>query len=279
MDNLYELSFRANINVKHTDESEIVIYEDHRTVLNVLFYLKTKTKTEFPVNVILFDDHDDAVKPSKDALRKIKAFNKKAPDLQKFWTFTEFSLKNLDDDWVKAGMELGLINNLFLFNSTQSHIGFVEHYNTMSFGTKRLYNLGYLWDALSYRGCLYDVIKHNEFGQLWEDLGWVYSRDTGKFSFNPTKPYIVDFDLDCFTTQILGKRIAIPEDILIEKFQEFHQPSYHYYYSYDRFVKDIIKDAQITTMCFEQGFCGGFKQAFKVFETVDYLFFENQLGK
>lgn len=279
MENLYELSFRANINIKHTDEGDVVIYEDHRTILNVLFYLKTKTKIDFPINIILFDNHDDAVKPNKEALKKIKAFNKKAPDIRQFWTFTEFDLRNLDDDWVKAGMELGLINNLFLFNSTQSHISFVENYETMNFGIKRLYNLGYIWDALSYRGNLYDVIKHNEFGQLWDDFGWVYDKESGKFSFKPSKPYIVDFDLDCFTTEILGKRIAIPEDILIEKFSEYHQPSYHYYYSYERFVKDLIKEAEITTMCFEQGFCGGFKEAFKIFETVDHLFFENQLGK
>ena len=279
MDNLYELSFRANINIKHTDDSDVVIYEDHRTILNVLYYLKTNTKIQFPLNIILFDDHDDACKPSKIALSKIKEFNKTQPDIKDFWTFTEFDLKNLDDDWVKAGMELGLINHLFLFNSTQSRIGFVENYKTMSFGTKRIYNLGYLWDALSHRGCLYDIVKDKEYGQLWKDFGWVYDKESGRFHFKPTQKFIIDFDLDCFTTQILDKRIGIPEDILINKFTENHQPSYHYYYTYERFVKDLIKQSEITTMCFENGFCGGFKQTFKIFETIDYLFFDNQLGE
>ncbi len=279
MENLYELSFRANIDVKHTDESDVVVYEDHRTILNVLFYLKTHTKIEFPVNVILFDDHDDACEPSKEALRKIKKFNKKTPTLSEFWSFTEFDLRYMDDDWIKAGMELNLIDTLFLFNSTQSDLKFNETYKTQDFGTKKLYNLGNLWNALSHRGCLYDVIKRKEFGQLWEDFGWIYNKENGRFTFQPTKKFIVDFDLDCFATEVLGKRIAIPTDVLIEKFTEHHQPSHHYYYTYEIFVKDLIKQSEITTLCFENGFCGGYKQAFKIFEVVDYLFFDNQIGK
>lgn len=235
---IYDLSHRANINIKSTENSQVVLYEDHRTILNVLFYLKKNKKATFPINIILFDDHDDACNPGEEALRIIKGFNKTEPSLQEFWSFTEFDLRNMDDDWIKAGMELGLINHLFLFNASQSNIGFITKYKTMNFGEKKIYNLGYLWDSLSHRGNLYDVVKKKEYGELWDDFGWVHNKKNGKFEFIPSREFILDFDLNCFTTKILDKRVAIPEEILFDKFTENHQPSYHYYYTYQIFVKN-----------------------------------------
>lgn len=279
VDSIYDLSNRANINIKTTEHSQVVVYEDHRSILNVLFYLKKNKKATFPINIILFDDHDDSCKPSEEALRIIKGFNKREPELREFWSFTEFDLRTLDDDWIKAGMELGLINHLFLFNASQSSIGLITRYKTMKFGEKKIYNLGYLWDCLSHRGLLYDVVKRQEYGELWKDFGWEYDKKSGRFDFNPSQGFIVDFDLDCFTTKILDNRVAIPEDILFDKFTEHHQPNYHYFYTYQMFVKKLIEESALTTICFENGFCGGYRQCFKIFDMVDQLFFDNELGK
>jgi hypothetical protein len=176
VDSIYDLSHRANINIKTTEHGQVVLYEDHRTILNVLFFLKKNKKATFPINIILFDEHDDACKPSDEVLRIIKGFNKPEPELREFWSFTEFDLRTLDDDWIKSGTELGLINHLFLFNASQASIGFITKYKTMKFGEKKIYNMGYLWDSLSHRGNLYDVVKHKEYGELWKDFGWVYEK-------------------------------------------------------------------------------------------------------
>ena len=165
MDKLNELSKRANINHKRTDISEVIIYEDHRTILNVLYFLKTKKQLDFPIDIIMFDDHDDGIEPSKSAIKKITSFNKNQPEIEDFWKFTEFNLRSLDDDWVKAGMQLGLINNVFLFHSSKSGINFFEEYQTIDFGLKKIYNIGEVWDALGHRGCLEDLIKRTEFGR------------------------------------------------------------------------------------------------------------------
>ncbi|MFL5788313.1 MAG: hypothetical protein ACJ748_09685 [Flavisolibacter sp.] len=275
----YELAERANINVKHVSSGEVVLYEDHRTILNVLFYCKKQEPSLFPINVYLFDNHDDACVPSKKVLKMISRYNKKEPSLKDFWSFTDFDLRVLDDDWNKAGMELGLINNVFLFNATKASFDFQQSYKTMSFGTKNLYNLGYIWDALWNRGCLSDLVKSEEYGALWNDFGWVYQRNQGKFFFGPPNAFITDFDLDCFTTEVLDNRIAVPNTILIEKFEEMHQADYHHYYSCKLFVEELIQKSEIITLCFENNFCGGYNQVFEIFKTIDYLFFEEQLGK
>ena len=270
------LSQRSNINKKYTKHGEVIIYEDHRTILNVLYLLKLNGKLECPVNLIMFDDHDDGCVPNSEALKKIDEFITNEPTIREFWSFTEFDLKGLDDDWVKAGMELNLINNVFLFNSTQSSISFFEEYETKKFGKKKIYNLGNVWDALSYKGYFNDAIMEDEYGQLWSDFGWKKNKDF-KFHFNPDQKFIVDFDLDCFSTEILDNRIAIPEEILYEKFQSYLNPDYHYFVTTESFVKHLIGKAELTTMCFENSCCGGFQQAFKIFENVNDLFFDNEI--
>jgi len=274
----YDLSQRANINVKHTTNSDVIVYEDHRTILNVLFLLRKENRDSFPLNIVLFDNHDDACTPSKDALKIISKFNRKEPSLRDFWSFTEFDLKGMDDDWVKAGMELGLIENFFLFNATESSLSFQQDYRTKSYGIKRLYNIGTVWDALAHRGRLYDVVKHAEFGELWSDFGWVYDKESGRFNFQPVRPFVLDFDLDCFSTTVLDKRIAIPKELLNNKFEDEHRPSHHYYFTYQSFVQDLINKSAITTLCFENNFCGGFNQAHEIFKIVDDLFFDGEIG-
>ncbi|WP_131368598.1 hypothetical protein [Chryseobacterium soli] len=266
---------RANINVKHTPNSEVIIYEDHRTILNVLFAKKLNKEIEFPVNIILFDNHDDFCKPNESALAIINRFNENEPSIRDFWIFTEFDLRVLDDDWIKAGMELDLIKNVFLFNATETSLGFLSRYETTKFGTKKLYNLGYIWDAISNKGCLNDIIKDDEFGEFWEDFGWV--NENGEFYFDPSSKFIVDFDLDCFSTEILDKRLAIPDEILDEKLTSSYPRDSHSFYSSQELIKEMIEKSEITTICFENQFCGGFTEVFKIFNYINKTFFENKI--
>lgn len=269
------LRHRANINKAYTKRGDVYLYEDHRTILNVLFLKKKNNELECPVNIILFDNHDDGCVPSTSALEKIDLLNNEADiSIRDFWNFTEFDLKGLDDDWIKAGMELNLIENVFLFNSCESKIYFVEEYETKKFGTKKIYNLGNIWDCISYKGYLNDIIK-KEYSQLWEDFGWVI--EEGRFYFEPKRKFIVDFDLDCFSTEVLGKRIAIPTEILYEKMTKYQIRDYHYYGSSQELIQDFIDKAEFTTICFETQFCGGYLEAFKIFQSVNDLFFDNKI--
>ncbi|RQO40164.1 hypothetical protein DBR39_04225 [Chryseobacterium sp. KBW03] len=266
---------RANINVKRTPNGDVIIYEDHRTILNVLFAKKLNKEIDFPVNIILFDNHDDFCKPNESALETIKIFNENEPSIREFWTFTEFDLRALDDDWIKTGMELGLIENVFLFNSTESSLGFLTAYETIKFGTKKLYNLGYIWDAISNKGCLNDIIKEDDFGEFWDDFGWI--NEDGQFYFEPKNKFIIDFDLDCFSTEILDKRVAIPAEILDEKLIKEYRRDNHSFYSSQELIIEMIQKSELTTMCFENQFCGGFAESLKIFNYINNTFFENKI--
>lgn len=272
---LHEISRRANINHKYTSDNEVIIYEDHRTIINVLYFLKNKRDLNESVDLIMLDNHDDFCNPRKDTIEKIIQFLD-SPNPRNLNEIVEFDLNHLDDDWVKAGMELGLINNVFLFNSDESTINFREEYITQNFGTKYFYNLENVWSALGHRGVLNDLIK-KEYKVLWDDFGW--ELNNGKFDFKKDRrKFIFDIDLDCFTTRILDKTIAIPEEIIIEKLTEQSRKSYHYYYSSQQFIKQLIRDAEMVTICYENGCCGGIRESQKIFNLVDHLLFDNEIG-
>lgn len=270
------ISLRNNIIHKITTDYDVIIFEDHRSVINVLYHLFEQRKYKEPLDVVMFDYHDDYCQPTQETLKKLYKFLKK-PSKEELNKIVEYDLNPLDDDWVKVGMELGLIGNVFLFNAEQTFIGFREDYRTKNFGTKYLYNVGNVWAALGYHGILNDPIK-SEYQQLWDDFGWELNE--GKFHFKEgRKKFIFDIDLDCFSTRVLDKTIAIPEEILIPKLTEYGNSYFHYYSNSQEFMKELIKDSEVVTLCFENDCCGGIRQAYKIFNMVDEIFFDNQLGE
>lgn len=272
---LYEIAQRSNINHKSTSENEVIIFEDHRTIINVLYFLIEKRDLKESVDLIMFDNHDDYCHPRENTVKKIVEFLKN-PNTEELNQIVEFDLNPLDDDWVKVGMELGLINNVFLFNSDETRVGFREEYETQTYGTKYLYNLGDVWSALGYHGYLNDPIK-DEYQVLWDDFGWELK--DGKFDFKEDRrKFVFDIDLDCFSTRIMDKTIAIPEEIIIERLTQHSRASYHYYYSSQQFMKELIRRAEMVTMCYENGCCGGIREAHKIFNMVDYVLFDNEIG-
>lgn len=209
-----DISQRANINFRKTDISNAVIYEDHRTILNVIYFVKSIRDISNPIDLILFDRHDDFNTPNNLAFKKALNFIKK-PTIEKLHQIVEFELSTNDDDWVKMGMELGLIGNVFLFNS-ESTIENKKVYKTKKFGTKTLYNLGNIWSVIGDHKGLFNDISQKHNYQLWNEFGW--RLENGKFSFDKNRSeYIVDIDLDCFSIDILDSTMAIPENLLIKK--------------------------------------------------------------
>lgn len=275
--NLFNISHRSNINKKITTSADVIIYEDHRTILNVLFHVSMLNQLTEPLDIVMFDYHDDFCHPSESALLKIDEFLKN-PSAEELLKIVEFDLKFLDDDWVKAGMELGLIGNVFLFNAERCNIGIREEYVTNKFGSHYMYNMGNVWEAISFEGKLNDITKSEINKDLWNDLGWELKG--GKFNFKKKrKKFILDIDLDCFSTHKLNKTIAIPKKVIVPMLTNSIYSDYHHYKSPLEFILQLKKDSEFVTMCFENGCCGGYRQAFKIFNMVDELFFDGQLGE
>jgi hypothetical protein len=274
-ESIHDIAHRANINHKKTSKNEVIVYEDHRTILNAIYHLKAKRNISEALDLVMFDNHDDFCTPREPALKKVTRFLKN-PSFEKLYHIVEFDLSELDDDWVKMGMELGLIGNVFLFNSDESSVPFRQEYKTKKFGKKFLYNVGDVWSALGYQGKLNDPINE-KYSELVKHFGYEIVGGNFRFSKNRNK-FILDIDLDCFSTKILDKTIAIPEELIVSKLRECQNGRHGNRHSSEIFIKDLIKDSELVTICFETSCCGGIREAYKIFSMVDRVFFDNEIG-
>lgn len=213
---LGELTFRSNVEVYRYNEKYIIVYDDHRYVLNILFEaFKLGMFTSCP-NIIYFDRHDDACNPNivkSELFKRWGVAELKDVSSPNFWSFVEFDLGYWDDDWLLAGMELGLINNsVVIGQQDNSNIRALNNCFVSTDGkVHELYSINHLNTSLGCRGCLGDnVIKepyYTAVRNMFEYNQPPYGR-YNKFSKEATTPFILDFDLDCFTTECEEKIYA-----------------------------------------------------------------------
>lgn len=278
MTNYFELSYRSNYNVYNYQNKKIILYDDHRCILNVLFYAKYNGLLKEAPNIIYYDKHDDCIEPKEEQLEKIISFSKSNPSFEDFMKFVEFEIRCLDDDWLTTGMEMGLINHAI-------NIGGIEIPNIESLDNNvytdhnnfkhEIYSISHLDTELGERGCIGDFCKKEPYYQRVREIMQFNLKNDFKFSNEPIYPLILDFDLDCFTGEIMDKTIAWPEDIFHEKIVNNHR--------YDRispfsFLNQLIERCEVITICREPNSCGGIGESNKILNYLDKYLFHNNIG-
>jgi len=96
-----------------------ILHEDHRWVLPIVHFAQQRGTLPKPCTVVMFDRHHDALDPSKksmDDLRRLRS----TPTLQGVVSLCAEGLSKIDDDWLKAGMELGLFGHAVIFGVADS---------------------------------------------------------------------------------------------------------------------------------------------------------------
>ena len=276
--NIYSLSYHTNIEVYlFHDKKYIVLYDDHRSILNVLFEAKKLRLFDTTPNIIFFDRHDDACDPNicqKDLLEKWNVEKIEDVSSLDFWSFVEFDLNVLDDDWLIAGMELGLINHAVVIGQYgMSNMQSMNNKFKSSDGkVHELYDIPHLNWSIGSRGCLGDNIIKEPYYESVREI-FEYNQPSfgryDKFSKDVTKPFILDFDLDCFTTECENRIFAWPEAIFKEKYFENNDVQY--------FMRMLIDRSSIITISREPGCCGGLGESNKILWYLDNYFFEGCL--
>lgn len=240
----------------------IVLYNDHRCLLNVLY----EAKQEFGGvhDVFYFDYHDDANDLTTDE-RKGVIYLGANYLLRDLWDFVEFVSASDDGSWLKAGLELNLINNAIVF-------GAEEHSNIQTVGPK-------LYRDMQSRPHLIDCIK--DVGD-WTERYYCYDRVSGYQKkqvdlINHSSKFVLDFDLDCFSSGIrcvagglgIGSTIAVPE-VLFKKFVNKT--------SVKKLLDYLISKANVITICMEPGCCGGFGESYRILYLLDRYLFGGAIG-
>lgn len=268
---MYELAHRANINVYSIEidgvQKYVILYEDHRTILNVLYFARMKGILSVAPNIIYFDYHDDACEIFGDKLEKIKSLSISEENFQTFWQFVEFSLGTMDDDWVWAGMYLDLIKNAVRVGGNQDDN--IQRINEVFNPTgKYLHPIYYLDEELDYKGCFVDRFSHNP-GRNNHIRSIFNANFAEEDNTEKDIPFILDFDLDCFTGEIDNKTIAWPEMIFRRHYEDD--------FKVKQFLRKLVRNSAFITICRESGCCGGIGEANKILTYLDHYLFDDQL--
>lgn len=268
---MYELTHRANINVYSIEidgvQKYVVLYDDHRTILNVLYFARMKGILSSAPNIIYFDYHDDACEIYGGKLEEMKALPISEENFHTFWQFVEFSLGTMDDDWVWAGMYLDLIKNAVRVGGCQDdNIQRInEAFNPVG---KYLHPIYHLDEELAYKGCFTDMFSStpelNQHVRSIFDANFTTEENTEKDT-----PFILDFDLDCFTGEIDNKTMAWPEMIFRKHYEDNFKAK--------QFMRKLVRNCVFVTICRESGCCGGIGEANKILTYLDHYLFDDQL--
>ena len=264
-------------------EKRIFLYEDHRTILNVLDHLRRETPARFPLNLVYLDYHDDARDPiSSQALRA--QYRQNPPSREDFWTFVEWRTAHDDGDWLKTGMDLGLIHDAVLFGARDraNLAGVATTYTDVAKQQHLIYDVTHIWGALDANGCLVDAAQAGQLKPIWDILGW--ENNAGKFSFTKERgelrSFLLDFDLDYFTTDGptgIGHLVWPREQVMAAFAKPF---SYNDVVGFTRaidFLQMLTTYSHAITIARESPFCGGYRSSAEILETLDDMLFMGQL--
>lgn len=263
---LFELERRSNIH-HYTIESayfkkDLILYDDHRCLLNILY--EFNKQSELIPNLIYFDYHDDCVVPHisiQDRRNMFEVANIKDVPPEQFWSYTEFHLSPLDDDWLTAAMDFNLIGNAACVGVEKDNN--VLKLNQRHQGKHLLYIMNHLDAEIGNRGKLGDRFEETEEN--------IYLRKL--FQFNTKEkfqqPFILDFDLDCFATDCLDKTIAWPRRLFYNKYVENLEVR--------NLMINLMERAAFITICREPECCGGLGESNKILSYLDDFFFEGSL--
>jgi hypothetical protein len=251
-----------------------LIHNDHRWLLPIICSAQEAGLIPRPVTVVMFDFHPDDLEPL--CMDEIKQLRQDGPTVEALIELCQSRLRSLDDDWVIAGMELGLIDHIVTFGvddrfdckrEHRDHLGHVHYleYPELPRG------------GLGYQGSLSDLAKDRELSRLWTILGWRHFTGMG-FQFDPATPKILlDFDLDCFAVRWRDYLFPWPDEVFE---REFLEPSGYWTVegrTGQDFVHGLISKAGLVTIAREPNHCGGDEKADEILRKLNRYVFDGQL--
>lgn len=268
-----ELNGRVNVMTRKTKSNQlVVIYDDHRWLLNVLFAVNKLT--EHP-DLIFFDAHDDAAQCEKKSklLAKIGVDDLMAASAKQFGAFVDYDQREDDGGWLTTAMELNLIGDAVnIGNRHNSNIeemnGCYESEDGIKHGVwQLLHNLDF---ELGCRGKLGDTCKEDENRDLRDFFG-IEHYYSGLDSVSLQKPYILDFDLDFFTISCTDDSFHGWTERVLNRYFPARSKQ-------DSFLRMLISNAMVITICREPDCCGSIGDSNRILTMLDRYYFVGKLG-
>ena len=272
---LEEIYKRTNHRILHYDNTRIVIYDSHRCIIPVLWQAANEKLINTPCTLIYFDQHSDALKPSEEALKRIKEILSRQSEFKDIFNLTEFYLHSINDNWLRTAMELNLIGDAILIGGSRNlpfeHQEYTDHQGKLH----KLYDIPFLDGAFSYQGDFSDLPRRDELQPLWDTLCWEFSN--GHFNMKEDEPILLDFDLDYFSFSWRSITKAWLPEFFHREFLELNWYQTTTGWTGQLFVKSLIKRAPIITIAKQTEICGGELEVTNILRELNNILFDGCL--
>ncbi len=260
--------------VQTVGETPMVLFRDHRWTLPLVALAAEQGLIALPATLVSFDRHRDALEPVN-GIEPLVNHCRGARNLRELIELVCVQLSPRDDDWVTAGMELGLIGDTIQFSSNpdmNAHEEPVAEYTDGVGSAHRMFRLGRPHVELSFKGALADPESRPAQRGLWERSGW--NPAGHRFS----APYLLDFDLDYWTISWDTYTFPFPEAVFEGEFTAACQSPYAPSFPVSRFFGDLIRGTPLVTVAMEPDFCGGVENARATLAALNRYFFGGMPG-
>jgi len=267
IDNLKKVSF---------EKCECFLHENHRWVLPIIHYAQERGTLPKPCTLVMFDAHHDAKRPS--CIEEICRIRKAGITIKNLICLCKDKLCRHDGDWVKAAMELGLIDDAVIFGvedrwSSNRLKSFKDHRGDRH----RVELLGLPRLELEPQGSLSDIAQEG-FYELWNILDWQCISNEGFTFAKCAKKILLDFDLDCFVINWRDYLFPWPDEVF-EK--EFFTPSTHWStegWTGKKLLDELVSRAALLTIARESKSCGNGEKADQILGKVNHFLFDDKLS-
>jgi hypothetical protein len=233
-------------------------HRDHKWLLPLVVHAQEQGFLPAPCNIVGHDFHSDDCLPSDQAMQEIKLLvTQGAVNAMSVLNLCQTYLSKSDDDWLLAGMELGIFKNALILGVRKRCREIEQAWRgetyTDHIGNSHqiLLEGNLLGEMLGYQERLSDV-SNGYAKPLWDILGWHPSSS----GFLPSdEKILLDFDLDCFTHTLRSCLLPWQDELWTNVFEK---SGYGLVSDWNgqRMLEHLIKKAGIVTIATEPDCCG-----------------------
>lgn len=272
---IQELEKLDGLRILKAGNKKVYLHNEHRWVLPILWAAQESGELNKSCTHLMFDRHHDFANIAESSRDKIATMVQAGTTQDNIIELCNYDLCKANDDWIRAGMELGLIGSSVTFGAAFVNLGddmtFLDHAcNRHSF-----YQLGHPGDEMG--GRLGDIAVKERHEQLWRILGWEHISGYD-FDFTPSSSvFWLDIDLDCFAVEWNGYKFPWPDKIWANTLRIQSQ------YSTPNdgwglwFIRKLIDRASLITIAREPRHCGSEAESDQILEKVNENFFDGAI--
>lgn len=230
-------------------QKPVFVFKNHRTS----FYYWCKARKEFGISdsffVVTLDRHNDLFPLLPEKKTEIQALD--LNDLVKVKNFVKNKLKKLNDDYIIAAMEAGLIGDILIMSSEPTGI---KEYTDSASVKHKIFHCFWPGDLSGFRGLLTDTATERN-REIITSIG---------YDENGNPNVVLDIDLDFFTYYYCDNTYVIDE----ENFKDI--------FSDDSLIWWIYDKARLITIAKEPGACGSTLNSERILKLLNKYFIQRQ---